>query len=50
LGIIGAIIVPPWIAGAAVLVENLYLQPKLRMERHAHASKATKPQKSPAVT
>ncbi len=35
LGIIGAIIVPPWIAGAAVLVENLYLQPKLRMEKRA---------------
>ncbi|MGF1513581.1 MAG: AI-2E family transporter [Elainellaceae cyanobacterium] len=33
LGIIGAIIVPPWIAGAAVLVENLYLQPKLLMEK-----------------
>ncbi|MUL35905.1 AI-2E family transporter [Gloeocapsopsis dulcis] len=28
LGIIGAVIVPPWIAGAAVLLENLYLQPK----------------------
>lgn len=33
LGIIGALIVPPWIAGAAVLLENLYLQPKLRSER-----------------
>ncbi len=33
LGIIGAIIVPPWIAGAAVLVDNLYLQPKLMAER-----------------
>ena len=29
LGILGAIIVPPWIAGAAVLLDNLYLQPKL---------------------
>lgn len=38
LGIIGAIIVPPWIAGAAVLVENLYLQPKLRMERRSARS------------
>lgn len=28
LGIIGALIVPPWIAGAAVLLENLYLKPK----------------------
>ncbi len=28
LGIIGALIVPPWIAGAAVLLENLYMKPK----------------------
>ncbi|PSB24600.1 AI-2E family transporter [Stenomitos frigidus] len=28
LGILGAIIVPPWIAGAAVLLENLYIRPK----------------------
>lgn len=28
LGIIGALIVPPWVAGAAVLLENLYLKPK----------------------
>ncbi|ELR97360.1 AI-2E family transporter [Gloeocapsa sp. PCC 73106] len=28
LGIIGALIVPPWVAGAAVLLENLYLEPK----------------------
>lgn len=33
LGIIGALIVPPWIAGGAVLLENLYLRPKLMMER-----------------
>ncbi|NEQ97461.1 MAG: AI-2E family transporter [Cyanothece sp. SIO2G6] len=33
LGIIGAIIIPPWIAGAAVLLENLYLQPKMIAER-----------------
>ncbi|TVQ19579.1 MAG: AI-2E family transporter [Leptolyngbya sp. DLM2.Bin15] len=33
LGIIGALIVPPWIAGCTVLLENLYLQPKLRAER-----------------
>ncbi|NJM97565.1 MAG: AI-2E family transporter [Phormidesmis sp. RL_2_1] len=32
LGIIGALIVPPWVAGAAVLLENLYVQPKLRKE------------------
>ncbi|MFP4006764.1 MAG: AI-2E family transporter [Spirulinaceae cyanobacterium] len=28
LGIIGALIVPPWVAGAAVLLENLYMKPK----------------------
>jgi len=39
LGIIGAIIVPPWIAGAAVLVENLYLQPKLLMEKRSARSR-----------
>jgi len=33
LGIIGALIVPPWFAGVAVLVENLYLRPKLLAER-----------------
>lgn len=33
LGIIGAIIVPPWVAGAAVLLENLYLQPKILAEQ-----------------
>ncbi|HEY9652969.1 MAG TPA: AI-2E family transporter [Coleofasciculaceae cyanobacterium] len=38
LGIIGAVIVPPWIAGAAVLLENLYLKPKLRAEQQAIAS------------
>src|SRR6478672_5483752 len=32
LGIVGALIVPPWIAGAAVLLENLYLKPKLLEE------------------
>lgn len=33
LGIIGALIVPPWIAGAAVMLENLYLKPKLLAEQ-----------------
>jgi predicted PurR-regulated permease PerM len=33
LGIIGALIVPPWIAGAAVMLENLYLKPKLQAEQ-----------------
>lgn len=35
LGIIGALIIPPWVAGAAVLLENLYLQPKLMAEKQA---------------
>ncbi|MGK7913792.1 MAG: AI-2E family transporter [Synechococcus sp.] len=29
LGILGAVIVPPWFAGTSVLIDNLYLQPKL---------------------
>ena len=33
LGIIGAVIVPPWVAGVTVLVENLYLRPKLLAEK-----------------
>lgn len=37
LGIIGALIVPPWVAGSAVLVQNLYLRPKLLMERRVAA-------------
>lgn len=32
LGITGALIVPPWVAGGAVLLENLYLRPKLAEE------------------
>ncbi|MEB3828838.1 AI-2E family transporter [Phormidium sp. CCY1219] len=33
LGIVGALIVPPWVAGVAALVENLYLKPKLLAEK-----------------
>lgn len=33
LGIIGALIVPPWFAGVSVIVENLYLKPKIRAEK-----------------
>ena len=33
LGIIGAVIVPPWVAGITVLLENLYLRPKLLKEQ-----------------
>ncbi|EKV01063.1 putative permease [Leptolyngbya sp. PCC 7375] len=40
LGIIGALIVPPWIAGGAVLLENLYLRPKLIAERQQRRSGA----------
>ncbi|MEL6813332.1 MAG: AI-2E family transporter [Cyanobacteria bacterium J06598_3] len=38
LGIIGALIVPPWVAGGAVLLENLYLRPKLSEEPPQHKS------------
>lgn len=34
LGIIGALIVPPWVAGMGVLLENLYIKPKLIAEGH----------------
>lgn len=32
LGIIGALIIPPWIAGGGLLLENLYTKPKLLAE------------------
>jgi predicted PurR-regulated permease PerM len=35
LGIVGAVIVPPWVAGMAVLLENLYLKPKQEAEVRA---------------
>jgi len=35
LGIIGALIVPPWVAGTSVLLQNLYLKPKLLAEQQA---------------
>ena len=41
LGIIGALVVPPWIAGGAVLLENLYLRPKLMAERRRSLPIAT---------
>ena len=34
LGIVGALIVPPWVAGCGVLLENLYVKPKLLAEGH----------------
>lgn len=39
LGILGAIIVPPWVAGAAVLLENLYIRPKRIAEARAERSR-----------
>ena len=35
LGIVGALIVPPWVAGTAVLLENLYLKPKMFADQQA---------------
>lgn len=37
MGIIGAIVAPPWVAGAALLLEELYLKPKLAAEGRAIA-------------
>ncbi|MEM1366899.1 MAG: AI-2E family transporter [Cyanobacteria bacterium P01_H01_bin.15] len=39
LGIVGALIVPPWVAGANVFIEKLYIEPKLAAE----AALVTKP-------
>jgi predicted PurR-regulated permease PerM len=43
LGIVGALIVPPWVAGASVLLENLYLKPKqlAKQQEAAHTSVST---------
>ncbi|MBD1906348.1 AI-2E family transporter [Funiculus sociatus GB2-A5] len=43
LGIVGAVIVPPWVAGTAVLLENLYLKPKLAAEQQAQLAAAPPP-------
>ena len=40
LGILGALIVPPWVAGASVILQNLYLQPKLEAEKRANTKVA----------
>lgn len=50
LGIIGALIVPPWIAGGAVLLENLYLRPKLAAERRQRRSEPISPQMAIVVS
>jgi predicted PurR-regulated permease PerM len=38
LGILGAIIVPPWFAGVSALIENLYLKPKKIAERRKQSA------------
>jgi len=43
LGIVGALIVPPWVAGAAVLLENLYLKPKMLAEKQALLAEYPRP-------
>lgn len=43
LGIVGALIVPPWVAGAAVLLENLYLKPKILAEQQAQLAEYPQP-------
>ncbi|MFE4104994.1 AI-2E family transporter [Almyronema epifaneia] len=50
LGIIGALIVPPWIAGGAVILENLYLRPKLMAERRRQAQSDRPAEDSPVET
>jgi predicted PurR-regulated permease PerM len=47
LGIIGALIAPPWVAGAAVLLENLYLQPKAIAERQQRIEKTLQQLETP---
>lgn len=46
LGIAGALIVPPWFAGVSVLIENLYLRPKLLAERRAAIAQTKTPSSS----
>lgn len=50
LGIIGALIVPPWVAGAAVLLENLYLHPKMEAEEQVSALELSQPDGSSAMS
>lgn len=47
LGIMGALIVPPWFAGVAALVENLYLKPKLMAEQKEEILPASESGSSP---
>lgn len=41
LGILGALIVPPWVAGGATLIENLYLKPKTLAQSKSNPSSST---------
>ena len=50
LGIIGAVIVPPWFAGVAALIENLYLKPKLRSEHREAIDQAKNNSDLPPIT
>jgi predicted PurR-regulated permease PerM len=50
LGIIGALIVPPWFAGGAALVENLYLRPKIMAEKRQEVARSKTTPKSATVT
>jgi predicted PurR-regulated permease PerM len=50
LGIIGALIVPPWVAGGAVLLENLYLRPKLMAERRLRSLTVTTTEETKPTT
>jgi len=36
LGVVGAIVLPSWVAGGAVLLENLYLKPKAIAEANSN--------------
>jgi predicted PurR-regulated permease PerM len=50
LGVLGAVIVPPWVAGAAVLLENLYLRPKSLAEARESPSESTQDVLTPIAT
>lgn len=41
LGIIGALIAPPWVAAGGVLIENLYLHPKREAEQNTQPAVET---------
>ncbi|PSO56046.1 MAG: AI-2E family transporter [Cyanobacteria bacterium QH_8_48_120] len=49
LGLIGALIVPPWVAGTAVVVDNLYVQPKKQREQQASAIASGSEEETPSA-